>query len=121
MTKFPVSCRAERLRRTPWLDVFGAAWLVFVGGMLLMLVLPRSLVHSLRPLFLLAPLLVLIAKDLSHLPDALDRSRDALRSRAWRRLPAAWLPPELVGMLRIDRALRRGFMGWLLRRPRPDA
>jgi hypothetical protein len=99
--------------------MIGAAWLVFVGGMILTLVLPRSFVHSLRPLFLLAPLLVLIAKDLSHLPDALERTRDALRTRAWSKLPAAWLPPELIGMLRLDRALRRGFMGWLLRRPRP--
>ena len=119
MTTISLSRQAERLRRILWLDVLGAAWLVFVGGMFLMLVLPRSLVHSLRPLFLLAPLLVLIAKDLSHLPDALERSRDALRSRAWRKLPAAWLPPELIGMLRLDRALRGGFMGWLLRRPRP--
>lgn len=121
MITISLSRRAERLRRTTWLDVIGAAWLVFVGGMFLMLALPRSLVHSLRPLFLLAPLLVLIAKDLSHFPDALERSRDALRSRAWRQLPAAWLPPELIGMLRLDRALRGGFMGWLLRRPRPEA
>lgn len=100
--------------------MIGAAWLVFAGGMILTLVLPRWLVHSLRPLLLLAPLLVLIAKDLSHLPDALERTRDALRARTWRKLPAAWLPPELIGMLRLDRALRQGFMRWLLRRPRPE-
>jgi hypothetical protein len=121
MTTISLSRQAERLRRTPWLDVIGAAWLVLVGGMFLILVLPRQLVHSIRPLFLLAPLLVLAAKDLSHLPDALERTRDVMRTRAWRRLPAAWLPPELLGMMRLDRELRRGFIGGLLRRPRPEA
>jgi hypothetical protein len=116
-----LSLRAERLRRTPWLDVIGTAWLVLVGGMFLRMVLPAQLAHGLRPLFLAAPLLVLVAKDLSHLPDALERSRDAMRRRAWGRLAAAWLPPELLGLARVDRALRRGFIGCLLRRPRPDA
>ncbi|MCS0588223.1 hypothetical protein ACFQ09_09885 [Massilia norwichensis] len=109
--------RAKRLRRTPWLDVIGAAWLVLVGGMFVKLVLPAQLGYELRHLFLLAPVLVLIAKDLSHLPDALERTRQALRTRTWRKLPAAWLPPEFLGLLRLDGALRRGFADWLLRRP----
>jgi hypothetical protein len=113
--------RAERLRGTPWLDVIRNAWLVLLGGMFIKLILPSQLAHSLRPLFLVAPLLVLVAKDLSHLPDALERTREALRMRAWRKLPAAWLPPELVGLFRLDNELRRGFMNWLLRRPRPEA
>jgi hypothetical protein len=118
-----LSLRAERLRRTPWPELIGHAWLVLVGGMFLWLalrlILPAQLAHALRPLCLAAPLLPLIAKDLSHLPDAIARSRDAIRLRAWGRLPAAWLPPGLLGLLRLDRALRHGFIGWLLRRPRP--
>jgi hypothetical protein len=114
-----LSLRAERLRRTPWPEVIGHAWLALVGGMFLWLVLPAPLAHALRPLCLAAPLLPLIAKDLSHLPDAIARSRDAFRLRAWGRLPAAWLPPGLIGLLRLDRALRHGFIGWLLRRTRP--
>jgi hypothetical protein len=113
--------RAERLRRTPWLDVIRNAWLVLLGGMFIKLILPGYLGDALRPLMLLAPLLVLIAKDLSHLPDALNRTREIQRTRAWRRLPAAWVPPELVGLLRLGRAQRRGFVNWLLRRPQPQA
>ncbi len=121
MITISLSRRAERLRRTPWLDVIGAAWLVFVGGMFISFVLPRPLAHSLKPLLLAAPLLVLMAKDLSHLPDALRRTRDAVDARAWGQLVAAWLPPELLGLFRLDAALRRGFLHWLLRRASPQA
>jgi hypothetical protein len=116
-----LSVRAERLRRTPWREVIGNAWLVLLGAIFLKAILPGHLADALRPLVLVAPLLVLIAKDLSHLPDALDRTREILRTRAWRALPAAWLPPELVGLCRLDRDLRRGCLHWLLRRPRPQA
>jgi hypothetical protein len=121
MTTISLSLQAERIRRTPWLDVIRNAWLVMLGATMIKFILPAHLAQSLRPLLPVAPLLVLVAKDLSHLPDALERSREVLRTRAWRTLPAAWLPPELLGMMRLDRALRRGFIGWLLRRPRPDA
>jgi hypothetical protein len=116
-----LSRRAERLRRTPWLDVIRTAWLLLLGGIFIKAVLPASLANGLRPLLLLAPLLVLVAKDLSHLPDALQRSRLVVRMRAWRQLPAAWLPPELVGLFRLDRELRRGFVHWLRRHPQPAA
>jgi hypothetical protein len=116
-----LSQRAERLRRTPWLDVIRNAWLVLLGGIFIKAILPGHLAHSLRPLVLVAPLLVFVAKDLSHLPDAIERTRGILRTRTWRRLPAAWLPPELVGLFRLDRDLRRGFVNWLLRRPQPEA
>jgi hypothetical protein len=116
-----LTLQAERIRRTPWLDVIRNAWLVMIGATVIKLMLPAQLADSLRPLFLIAPLLVLVAKDLSHLPDAIERTRGILRMRAWRRLPAAWLPPELVGLIRLDGALRRGCVNWLLRRPQAEA
>jgi hypothetical protein len=119
MTTLSLSLQAERLRRTPWTDVIRNAWLVLLGGMALKAMLPAGLGHALRPLLLVAPLLVLIAKDLSHLPDALQRSRGILHTRSWRKLPAAWLPPELVGLLQLGAAQRRGCINWLLRRPQP--
>jgi len=119
MTTLPLSLQAERLRRTPWMDVFRNAWLVLLGGVALKAVLPAGIGNTLRPLLLLAPLLVLVAKDLSHVPDALQRTREILRARTWRRLPAAWLPPELVGLLELGAAQRRGCINWLLRRPQP--
>lgn len=110
---------AERVRRTPWSTVLRNAWLVLLGGMFLGMVLPTSLFQSIRPLLLAMPLLLLAAKDLSHLPDALERTRAARAGRNWRGLGAAWLPPELVGLLRLGRAQRQGCIDWLLRRPPP--
>lgn len=112
---------AERVRRTPWTIVLRNAWLLLLGGMFLGMVLPASLFQAVRPLLLAMPVLMLAAKDLSHLPDALERTWAALAARDWRRLPAAWLPPELVGLLRLGRAQRRGCIAWLLRRPQPAA
>lgn len=73
----------------------------------------------LRPLILAAPLLPFLAKDLAHLPDAQRRVRALLEAgtRAWWRLPLACLPPELLGLFRLDRAMRRGCWNWLRRRP----
>jgi hypothetical protein len=110
---------AARLREARWTDQFLQVYLIFLGACVLRFALPDALGHALRPFLLAAPLLPLIAKDLAHFPDALARTRAAVRARTWRALPAAWLPPELVGLLRLERALRRGFVGWLLRRPRP--
>jgi hypothetical protein len=112
-----LSGHAQYLRRTPWLTVLGKAWLLMVGCALVKPMLPRGLGQALRPLVWLLPLLVLVAKDMSHLPDALARIRVLLAARAWSRLPAAWLPPELVGLFRLDSALRRGFVHWLRRCP----
>lgn len=119
MTTLSLALQAERLRRTPWIDVIRNAWLILLGGIALKAILPADIGNALRPLLLLAPLLVLIAKDLSHLPDALQRTRDIQRTRTWRKLPAAWLPPELVGLLQLGAAQRRGCINWLLRRPPP--
>jgi hypothetical protein len=120
MTNISFALKAERLRRSTWLDAIGNAWLILMGGMALKFLLPHALAVSLRPLFLVAPLLPLVAKDLSHLPDALERSRAALAARAWPALFAAWLPPELVGLVRLGRDQRRGCLNWLRRRPQPE-
>lgn len=112
-----LSGHAERLRRTPWLAVLRNAWLLMFGCVLVKAMLPGGLGQAMRSLVWTLPLLLLVAKDMSHLPDALARTRTSLAARAWSRLPAAWLPPELVGLFRLDGALRRGFVNWLLRRP----
>lgn len=112
-----LSQHAARLRRSTWSLAFGRAWLTFMACAALKLLLPAPLRHLLWPALAVAPLLPLMAKDLSHWPDAVARTRAAVAARAWRRLPAAWLPPEGVGLLRLDSALRRAFLQWLLRRP----
>jgi hypothetical protein len=121
MNNTSLALRAERLRQSTWLDAIRNAWLTMMAGAMLKLILPAALANGLRPLFLVAPLLPLVAKDLAHLPDAIARTRAILAARAWGRLPAAWLPPELVGLIRLGNDQRRGFIGWLRRRPAPVA
>lgn len=114
---------AQRLRRLSWREVVERAWIALLCVILLKLVMPAAVKELLRPLVLAVPLSFIAAKDLSHLPDALARTRAALALRGWRAaLPAivlAWLPPELVGLLRLGQAQRRGFLNWLCRRARP--
>ena len=113
------SC-GQRLRDTPWTAALRYAWATLLACVAIKWLLPAAWVHTLQPLLKVAPLFPFVAKDLSHLPDALARTRAALASRDWRALLLAWLAPELVGLLRLDSALRRGFIGWLLRRPQPS-
>jgi len=116
-----VSCSAARLRQATWMEQIQQAYLIFIGASVLMFMLPSGIKDVLRPLYPVAPLLPLVAKDLAHLPDTVARFRAAYAARAWGALFAAGWPPELVGMVRLDRALRRGCLAWLLRRPRPQA
>ncbi|HEX8786406.1 MAG TPA: hypothetical protein VF793_09500 [Telluria sp.] len=109
----------QRLRDTPWSAAMRYAWATLLACIFIKWILPAAWVRALHPLFKVAPLLPFVAKDLAHLPDALARTRAALALRDWRALSVAWLAPELVGLLRLDRAQRRGFLGWLLRRPSP--
>lgn len=116
----PIQTAAARLRHASWLDQIKCAYLIMLGGIFVLFCLPSSIKHLLRPLLPLAALLPIVAKDLAHLPDAAMRLRHALAGRRWHAIPAALLPPELLGLVRLDRAIRAGFMGWLLRRPRPS-
>lgn len=111
---------ADRLNETPWLTVLGYAWAAFATLAVLQLVTPAHWYASMRTLGLALPLLLLVAKDVAQLPDVLARLR-TLRGRHsgvadWL---AACLPPGLPGWMRLERALWRGFFGWLLRQPRP--
>jgi hypothetical protein len=91
--------QAERLRQSSWLDAIGNAWLILWAGMVVKLILPHALANGMRPLLLAAPLLPLVAKDLSHLPDALARSRAAVAARARRSFPPRpCAAPRLPGL-----------------------
>lgn len=108
-----------RLRLSSWRDMAKYAWLILLGMIALKLMLPAALGRHLRPLTVVAPLLPFIAKDLSHWPDALARLRAACAAGAWGRVLSACWPPELLGLLRVDAAMRSGFLAWLRRRPQP--
>jgi len=104
---------AFRLRRTSWLELAGYAFLGFFALTLLRLATPHALGPVLRKLGLVLPLALLVAKDLAHLPDARRRLHAAA---SWRARIAALLPPELLGMLRLDRLLWQGCLARLRRR-----
>jgi hypothetical protein len=65
------------LRRTSWLQLAGYAYLGFFILLLTRLAAPEALGPALRTLGLALPLVLLAAKDLAHLPDALARLRAA--------------------------------------------
>ncbi|WP_429248867.1 hypothetical protein [Massilia sp. UYP32] len=94
------------MRTTSWRDLAGwglaALFLVSIARTLA----PDAAKPFLRSLGLSLPLLLLMAKDIAHAPDAWQRLRSAHAARApWHARVAALLPPELVGMLRLDRLL----------------
>ncbi len=106
-------CAAHDLRRTSWRQLAGYAYLAVFILLLVRLAAPQALGPALRALSLALPLVLLAAKDLAHLPDALQRLRAAT---GWRARLLALLPPELVGMARLDRLMWIGFLQWLRRR-----
>ena len=105
---------AFALRRTSWLQLAGYAYLGFFMLLLLQLAVPAAMGPVLRKLGLALPLILLAAKDLAHLPDARRRLRAAT---GWGSRIGALLPPELIGMIKLDRLMWPGFAQWLRRRP----
>lgn len=108
---------AARLRSSTWLQLAGYAYLGFVMLLLVRLLAPAELGQALRQLGLMLPLVLLAAKDLAHAPDALHRMQAATGFRA---RVLALLPPELVGMARLDRLMWRGCLQLVLRRRSPS-
>lgn len=109
-----VQSAACKLRRTSWLQLAGYAYLGFFILLLVRLAAPEAMGPALRTLGLALPLALLAAKDFAHLPDALQRLRGAT---GWHGRILALLPPELIGMARLDRLMWIGFLRWLRRRP----
>ena len=104
---------AESLRRASWLQLAGYSYLAFLCLMFLSSALPDAMAPMLRSLGFALPLALIAAKELAHAPEALGRLRTAT---GWRERVIALLPPELVGMVRLDRLMWSGFAQWLLRR-----
>ncbi|MGJ9418863.1 hypothetical protein ACHAC9_14005 [Massilia sp. CMS3.1] len=99
---------ARQLNETNWLTVLGYAWVLFMTLALLPTVTPEAWRASVKALAL--PLMLLAAKDLASLPDVVARLRTLRRQGAgWGHWLAACLPPGLIGLMRLDRAIWRGF------------
>lgn len=112
---------AQFLRATPWRELAGWGLASAFMASLVKMLAPDALQPSLRSAGLALPLLLLAAKDLAHAPDAWQRLRVAHAARApWHARLAALLPPELVGMLKLDRLLWIGCWHRLRRQAAPD-
>lgn len=107
---------ASELRRTSWSQLAGYAYLGFFILLLVRLAAPEAMGPALRTLAFALPLALLAAKDLAHLPDALQRLRGAT---GWHGRILALLPAELIGMAKLDRLMWIGFLQWLRRRTPP--
>lgn len=100
------------LRRTSWLELAAYAFLAFFIILLARLIAPAVMDPTLRKLGMALPLIFLVAKDLAHTPEALNRLSSA---KGWKSHVVALLPQELVGMFRLDRLMWAGFAHWLRR------
>lgn len=108
------------LQTMPWLSLLGYSVLIVLYGTVLGLFLPASWQRPYARALMMAPLLLLMAKDLAGFPLCVARVQAAVaRDDTWLRRLAATLPPEWMGFLRLERAMWYGFFNWLLRRPHP--
>lgn len=111
---------AQTLRAASWRDLAGWGLASLFLFSIVKALAPDAYKPFLRSAGLAIPLLLLTAKDIAHAPDAWQRLRSAHAARApWPVRVAALLPPELVGMLRLDRLLWIGCLHRLRRQPAP--
>lgn len=111
---------ASILRATSWRDLAGSAIAACSLTVFAKLVAPDAMKPVLRHAGLALPLLLLAAKDIAHAPQAWQRLRRAHAIGApWHARVTALLPPELVGLFKLDRLLWLGFIGRLQGRPAP--
>lgn len=105
------------LRAASWLDLVGIGLAALLLTSIAKALAPDAAKPLLRSVGLALPLLLLVAKDLAHAPQAWQRLRSAHAARApWHAQVAALLPPELMGMMRLDRLLWIGFVQRLRRK-----
>lgn len=95
------------LRATTWRELAGLA----IGALLLASIAKRLAPETVKPLLhhagLALPLLLLMAKDIAHAPQAWQRLRSA-HGAPWYAHLTALLPPELPGLFKLDRLLWLG-------------
>ena len=117
-----LSTSVSTLRATSWRDLAGWGLASLFVVSIVKTLAPDAVKPLLRSASLALPLLLMMAKDLAHAPDAWQRLRRAHAARApWHVRVSALLPPELVGMLRLDRLLWIGCWHRLRRQPAPCA
>jgi len=108
------------LRAMTWRELAGLA----IGALLLASIAKKLAPEAVKPLVhhagLALPLLLLMAKDIVHTPQAWQRLRSAHAARApWHAHLTALLPPELPGLFKLDRLLWLGCLHRVQGQPLP--
>jgi hypothetical protein len=108
------------LRAMTWRELTGLA----IGALLLASIAKKLAPEAVKPLVhhagLALPLLLLMAKDIVHTPQAWQRLRSAHAARApWHAHLTALLPPELPGLFKLDRLLWLGCLRRVQGKPLP--
>jgi hypothetical protein len=108
------------LRATTWRELAGLA----IGALLLASIARKLAPETVKPLLhhagLALPLLLLMAKDIAHAPQAWQRLRSTHAARApWHAHLTALLPPELPGLIKLDRLLWLGCLRRVQGQPLP--
>jgi len=108
------------LRATTWRELAGLA----IGALLLAPIAKKLAPETVKPLVhhasLALPLLLMMAKDIAHAPQAWQRLRSAHAARApWHAHLTALLPPELPGLFKLDRLLWLGCLHRVQGQPLP--
>jgi hypothetical protein len=108
------------LRAMTWRELAGLA----IGALLLAAIAKSLAPEAVKPVLhhagLALPLLLLMAKDIAHAPQAWQRLRSAHAARApWHAHLTALLPPELSGLFKLDRLLWLGCLRRVQGKPLP--
>ena len=111
----------QRLRETSWLGLLKCAYLIFLGSFLVGLAVPAEMRSAfVKPVTLVLVMMLFIAKDFAHAPEAFARFRSARAAReAPHQVLATLLPPGVAGWFRLEREMWRGCWAWMCRRPHP--
>lgn len=126
MQAISINQAVHRLRDASWLDLLKCAYLILIASLLAGLVVSSEVRSTfVKPAGLVLVMMLFIAKDLVHAPEAFARLRSARVARLGLHLQlATLLPPGLAGWLRLEREMWRGCWAWIHRRPnhasRPD-
>jgi hypothetical protein len=109
------------LREASWLDLLKCAYLIFLGSLLAGLAVPGEVRSTfVKPATLMLVMMLFIAKDCAHAPEAFARFRSGRAARhAPHQLLATLLPPGMAGWFRLEREMWRGAWAWLCRLPNP--
>jgi hypothetical protein len=110
----------DGLQIIPWLSLIGYGVLIMFFGLLISRLFPAAWQRPFMHFLLVAPLILIVAKDLACIPLSVRRMKAAkARGATWPRRLWALAPPEFLSYMRLERAMWSGMVNSVLRRQLP--